>query len=1108
MNVARAIQRYALILLIYLGSLGLAYAQSTQATITGSILDSSGSLIPGATVTATNTATNVSVTAKASSSGVYTISNLDAGAYKVTAVKQGFSATTRTNIRLETAQVLGLNMTLNVGESNQTVTVTSAPPPVDTTTSQISEVIEPASVEELPLGDRDPMGLLALTGGVIYIDNTDYSVSGGRTQTSMIWLDGGSGQQIRIGTGNAELDPPADSLREVGILKNNYSAEFGGTAAGIILESTRSGTNAFHGTLYDFERNTSFDAPGYFATVMPNGQKANPPLHYHIFGGTVGGPIWKNKTFFFFTYEGRREKVGSTTVLTVPTLLQRQGDFSQTYTTAGALVPIYDPATTVGSGTTYQRQQFSGNRIDPSRFDPVGVAMLSYFPLPNKAPTNLSGASNFSATSVSNTPSDFFMVKIDHEISPKDHITGRYLHYHNASNDLPSIYPQGGAGDPTKQVNAAAQNVWLQYVRTFTPRTVNDLRYLWDRRSNLVSTLGYGGNYPSKLGLGGVPDTVFPNVALTGYTSLGQTAAYRNQMGVKSDQIVDDVTMVRGRHSIKIGGEIRRSVDVEINLATPSGSFTFNTLATSLDSKANTGNGIASLLLGFPETFSESTTELLSRYSFYYAAYIQDDYRVTPYLTLNAGLRWETDAPMKDTNNRMSSFNATAINPVSNTPGVVTFMGLNGQGRLPWQYDLNNFDPRLGFAWQPFHRSTTAVRGGFGVFTASPELYTPTSAALGFGASAAASSPDNGITAPFYLKNGVPSTLVPTQPILNSSFGAVPVGSPTTTSVTYYNPIHRSGYVYQFNLDVERALPGGFVAEVAGLGSIAHKLPAPNQSINQITPDQVAQGHITQSYRPFPQFTDVQVLSSSTIYANYFAGMVHVQRRFTNGISLDTSYWYTKSLNNGDGVIGQYLGGAASPYSNLYNRAADYGPSGNDSRNQFVLSGVYDLPIGQKRRWLNHGFASDLFGDWTVANITRMYSGAPFTVTDLTNNSNSFSTGSQRPNVLHNPNLPRSQRSVQKWFDTSAFAQPTASTFGDEQRNSLRGPDFVTLDFSVIRNFSLPKDAVLEIRGETLNSLNHTNLSEPGSSFGSATFGVITSASNARLLQVGAHLKF
>lgn len=1091
----------ASLVILFLGvSLLVAAAQGTLSTIAGVVTDSQGAAVSAATVTATSHSTGVVTTGISNAAGSYSLPNLPVGEYSVVVEHEGFSRFVSEHVLLSTGQVFGLNPALRPGAVTQTVTVQDEHAELETRTSEIGQIIEGKSVADLPLGNRTSMNIISLTGGAVFIDSSDYSLAGGRTKSSMTWLDGGTGQNIRLGIGTAEISPPVDTVQELSVVTNNYSAEYGGSAGGVIVQNTRSGTNKFHGTAYEFLRNDAFDAPGYFAAVT-NGIKQKPELRYNVYGGTIGGPILHDRTFFFFGFEGSRQLTGSNVTLTVPTLLERTGDFSQ------AGVNIYDPSTTTTVGGVTVRTQFPGNKIPVGELDPVALNVLSYYPLPTKN----GAANNFSANDVATTNSKFYIARVDHVVGPKDHIALRYI-FTNGSSSNKSVYPNKGA-DPY-QPSISQDNIgYAQWIHTLSPSLVNDLRFAFETRINHQLSDGVGGDYPTKLGLDGVSNNAFPYIAPAGFSPLGSTGQERRQYPINQYQLVDDVSWLLGRHSIKVGAEVLRSMDHEVNLSTASGDFTFATQPTGQPGINSTGNGLASLLVGFPTAYTAASTDFVTRTSWYLVGFAQDDFTVNPSLTLNFGLRWETDTPIKDENNRMNGFDATAINPVSGTPGVVKFMGVGGFRTTPYNGDFNEFGPRLGFAWQPFHSAGTVVRGGWGYFFAHPfDAGQPASAALGFSVSAALNTPDNGISAPFYLRNGVPPNASLAGAALDDSYGAVPVGATATTAVSYFDPRHRAGYSQQFNLGFQQSLPGAFVLQLSGLGNIAHKLAGQNQNIDQIAPSILGPAGHSQINRPFPQFGSVALVAPSIGNSNYFAGMVQLEKRFAHGFNLNTTYTFSKFLNDNDGsgstLGGQALGADGDVYSNYYNRSADYGPSANDIRHQFVFSSVYELPFGPNRAYLSRGIASKVLGNWTLGNVTRLYSGPPFTVVTNTNSTGAFSSGPQRANVIANPSLPADERSPTRWFNTAAFAQPANYTFGDEARSSVRGPGFADLDFSLIRNVNFTESKLLQIRGEFFNALNHTNFQTPNNTFGSAAFGTITTANAARQIQLGARLVF
>jgi hypothetical protein len=453
----------------------------------------------------------------------------------------------------------------------------------------------------------------------------------------------------------------------------------------------------------------------------------------------------------------------------------------------------------------------------------------------------------------------------------------------------------------------------------------------------------------------------------------------------------------------------------------------------------------------------------------------------------------------------MNGFDPLAINPVSGTPGVVRFAGVDGWAVSPYPTDWNNFGPRFGFAWRPPAQKNTVVRGGFGVFFAHPfDHGAPNSASLGFERSANLSTPDNGITAPFFLRDGVPP-VNETSGSRDAGFGAVAVGKPTTTAVTFFERNRRTGYSQQFNLGVQHEFHWNVLVELAYLGNLSRKLASPNLPINQILPSKRGP-NAAQRDRPFPQFSNVSIVFPTLGVSNYHAGVLRVEKRFTQGLSFLSTYTWSKFLNNTD-EGGSSLG-ETGVYSDYYNRRLDNGPSANDIRHRFTWSSVYELPIGKGKRFLSDHWASSLLGDWSLGMLATLQSGPPFTVTTQTNTTNVFSAGAQRADLIGSPELSSGNRTIGRWFNTDAFMQPLALTFGNSGRGILRGDGDITFDFSALKNFRITEKRLLQIRLETFNAFNHPNFNLPGHSLGAPGFGVVSGSAPGRRLQLGMRFEF
>ncbi len=1074
-----------------------------EATISGVVTDATGGALPGVTVTATHGETAQRHTTVTNGEGFYALRALPIGRYVVEAELSGFQKYRQEGFTLTTGATVPLDIKLAIGQLADTVIVRAEASLLGARTSEISQLIESRSVEAMPLGDRRSMNLIKMTGAAVFVNydsgqKPNFSLAGGRTQSQMFWIDGGAGQNMRLGIGQMDVDPPVDTVQEVKILANNYSAEYGGSAGGVIIATTKSGTNQFHGSASEYFRNDALDASDFFAPIV-DGRKQKAPLRYNVFGGTLGGPVRRQKTFFFVSYEGSRRRTGATRVLTVPTDAQRRGDFSQTLDARGSLIAIYDPATTPGSART----PFAGNVIPQDRLDPVALRLMALYPRPNRPADNLTGANNFSANGSTTLERDNYVVKVEEAIGLNSRITGRYL-YNSDNRYQTSVFDEPAADSLTDALRH--QNYfYVGFTRTFSVALINEMRYTYSNRINHERSAGLGGGWPTKLGLRGVSDEAFPRFAIAGVAALGATTHERRQFPIEQHQLVDTLSYIRGRHALKTGIEVRPSLNYEVNRPSISGSFSFTTQPTALPGRAGTGLGLASLLLGFPNSVTVRETEVLDRSSWYLAAFAQDDWTVGTNLTLNFGVRWETDTPIVDANDRMNGFDPEAVNPVSGTPGVVRFAGVDGWPSSPYRTDLNNVAPRFGFAWRPFGRTTTVVRGGAGLFYAHPfDHGAPSSASLGFERSATVASPDNGLTAPFFLKDGVPP-LSATTGTRDAGFGAVQPGRPTTTAVTFFERDRKTGYAQQFNLGLQEELPGRVVLEVAYVGNLSRKLPGPNLSINQIAPDRLRPG-VTQRDRPFPQFTNVSIVLPAIGRSDYHAGTARLEKRFSHGFNFLATYTYSKFQSDTDeGAAGV---GDVGVYSDFYNRAADYGPSANDIRHRLTVSSVYELPIGPGKRLLDSHWSGHVLGGWTVGVLAALQSGPPFSVVTQTNTTNSFSAGALRANLVGDPVLASNARTLTRWFNTDAFEQPAPYTFGNSGRGILRGDGVVNFDMSIAKNVSLGAARFLQVRVELFNAFNHPNFGLPGHTLGAPAFGVVSDASGGRTVQLGLRAVF
>jgi hypothetical protein len=1084
-------------------------AQTPHAGISGVIKDPQGAVIPNVEVTATEVATGVKTVTRSNSTGFYSLRPLPIGNYTVMANLDGFRRHIREGILLTTGQSLELDIMLELGAVAESVTVSGRASLLETRNADSGQLVESQSIEDMPLGDRRAMNLIEITGAAVFVDYDDgskpnFSLAGGRTQSQGFFIDGGTGQNMRIGIGQIDTDPPVESLQEVKILANAFSAEYGGSASGVVIANTKSGSNQIKGSLFEYLRNQKLDAPNFFAPIV-EGAKDKPALRYNVFGATVGGPIRRDKTFFFVSYEGSRRRNGSIRTLTVPTELQKAGDFSETYNGRRVLVQVYDPATSRNEGTTIVRDPFPGNRIPVSRMDPVALKILPYFPSANRPPDDVAGANNFRANDVTGLTRDNYVVKIDHNLSSYDRITARYL-YNSDNTRGVGVYPDPAA-DTIADTDRHQQFWYGTWTHIFTPALLHEIRFTFADRINHQYAKSLGEGWPGKLGLMGVPDDAFPRISAAGFAALGTTSQERRQFPIRQYHVLSHTSWVRGRHSVKFGAEIRPSFNYEIFRPTISGNFTFSRGYTGQPGNANTGSGLATLLLGVPTNFAQRETPLLDRSSWYLGGFVQDDWTVREGLTLNIGLRWEMDTPLKDAHNRLNGFDPDAINPVSGTPGVVKFAGVNGYRTQMFDPDWNNFGPRFGFAWRPFGLRRTVLRGGYGIFYAHPfDRAVANVATLGFKLSSALVLQDNHLGIPYTMGGGLPIPPLE-QAVLDDSFGAVRVGETPNQAVTFFETNRRTGYSQQFNLQFQHELPGSTLVEAGYIGNLSRKLGSENLSVNQIPPWILGPGRTGRQYRPYPQFSGVSVLAPSLGVSSYHAGVLKVQKRFSHGFNLITTYTWSKFLDNCSGG-GATLGDEGAAYSNFYNRKADWGPSENDIRHRVTVGSVFQIPVGKRRKYLRNNPMRHVLGDWSLGSVVTLQSGAPITVQTQTNSTQANSAGAQRADVLRDPNLPPGQRSIQRWFDTTAFAQPAQYTFGNQGVGLVRAPGRSNINVSLIRAFPVAERKQLQFRGEFFNVPNHSNFGNPARQFEGAGFGIVSSARPARQIQLGLRLTF
>lgn len=1089
------------ILAVALWSAALLPAQSGQ--ITGRVSDPSGASVPAAQIAVRNEKTGVPLTSVANQEGYYTVTRLEPGEYRVDITAPGFRSVSRTQVRLDVDQVARLDFTLEVGQVTERVEITASATQVESETSSLGQVVNNKSIVEMPLNGRNAWDLTKLAGATTYIraigdagEIPAVSMAGGRTWSQSLMLDGGSVQKSGLARAQAELSPMVDAVEEFKVITNNYAAEYGRTAAGVFTAVTRSGTNQFHGNVFEFFRNDAMDARNFFAI-----NKA--PLRYNQFGGTFGGPIRKDKTHFFAALETTKVTRGETQLLTVPTSAQKRGDFSGLTDANGRALALYNPFTTranPANPSTRIRDPFPNNIIPATLFDPVAVKAISFYPDPNQ-PGNRAGANNFNVNVANRRTQYHGTLRVDHVLTAKDRIFGRYVAQQNETPPVGAFAePAANGGAGSRAVKNLAHTYLGSWVRTLSPSWLNDLKFSGTNQNRDITHPSVGGNWPSQLGIRGAGEQVFPPFRPQGYSPIGtSTAPFRIQTNPYW-QIVDTMSSFRGKHGIKFGYEFRRNVTTDEFDVRPSGDFTFAQQGTGLQGDNFSGNGFATMLLGFA-TRAELQDSVNFRFHNYYMGwFIQDDWRVTPRLTLNLGVRYDFENGRMSDADTMNAFDTARIHPVARVPGVVTFAGVNGVPRRVFDTDYNNIAPRFGFAWRPLGGEQTVLRGGIGLFYGNPDDqgFSNTSV-LGFSTNALLVSPDNNQTAAMLLRDGLTGVKQPGPEDRTDAFG---VGGP----VDFYERQRATPYSVQYNFGVQHEVKGILIAPqyVANLG---RHLTAGAMSINQVRPELLTGTGTIQSRRPFPQFTEVLVNSPNLGVSSYHALALRVEKRYQAGLQFLFNYTFSKLIDNVDALT-DFGGTPGSGYQDLYNRHLDKAISALDITHNATFNVIYDLPVGPGRRWLTRGVLSQMLGGWQLSTLGVLISGPVYGVTTQQNTCECFSAGPQRANILRDPALPSDQRSINRWFDTEAFAQPARFTFGNAARSVGRAPGKVNFDVGIMKNFMAGERWRIQFRGEMFNAFNHANFGIPGTALGSPTYGAITTAEDGRITQLGLKIYF
>jgi hypothetical protein len=1112
-------------------------AQTATGSIIGTIVDPAGAAVPNASIVITNTGTNEAFRTAASGEGNYLAPLLKVGQYRVEVSAPGFKKFVQDGIVLQVQQQARLDVQLTVGEVSDSISVTADASVLETTSSSLGKVVDNKRILDLPLNTRNVYSLIRLTPGVTGgIGNSHnqvgYSVNGVRGGLFDTLIDGSSAAFPTVnGFHGIPVFPSVDAVAEFKVQGSNFSAEFGRSNGSVMNLVYKSGTNDFHGSAYEFLRNSVLDANNYF-----NNQRGIPLASFkrNQFGGVFSGPIRKDKTFFLVSYEGLRQRSFRETLTTVPEAEQRMGDFSRTLAGPDRPITIFDPLATTTVNGQLQRLAFPGNRIPTNRFDPVAVNVMRFFPTPNQRGLDGSRQQNFYNAGSAAVDTNNYDLRIDHNLTQSQKIFGRISRRYSFDGP-PQLFPgDTGVAEGRINLNDWGTNAIADYTNTLTATSILNLRLSFARNLFLFDNQGLGFQ-PSSLGLprdldGAVDLPMFPRFAVGGQAALGGND--HRQSGFNQYGLAGSYTKILGRHNLKTGYE-GRHLRINVWEARAAGTFNFGAGFTQgpnpNTASATAGYGLASFLLGTGSggNFFQNWKNVASE-SYYHAFYLQDDFRVTRKLTLNLGIRFDFDTPRTERYDRMSWFDPSANSPLAaqrpGTMGGLRFVGVDGNPRVQYEGDYNNFAPRLGFAYQL--NSKTVVRGGWGQMFASSTLGAQgTVGPYGFRVETPwIASLDGGVTPLNYLRNPFPGGFRPVPGARDGLLTAVGgnVEGPLTDTPT--------PYTLQWNFTIQRELPGKVSLEVAYVGNRGRQLSRGGEGgftlnqidprflslgsqLNQLVPNPFAgqglggvlagaQISRAQSLRPYPQFLSVHPLFSAGSNSDYNALQMSFSKRYSRGIVFEGNYVWAKSMDDGTSAL------------DSYNLRLGRSVTGQDIRHRLVFSGVYDLPFGKGRQFLSgmSRVPDLLLGGWQVNGILTMQSGGLLGI-GAANTSGLFNEAARANNNGITGRVSGDAKTrLDRWFDTSVFSQPAAFTLGNVGTlvPDLRAHHENNIDLSLFKQFFLKEGLRLQIRAESFNFTNRVQFSGPNTNVnGGTAFGRVTGQANSpRQIQFGLKLLF
>jgi Carboxypeptidase regulatory-like domain/TonB dependent receptor-like, beta-barrel len=1050
------------------------FGQAGRSELSGSIQDPSGRAVPTAKVEAEDQATMARFATISDARGEYHLVGLLSGRYVLTVERPGFRTYHQSGIVLRLADRTSLDVKLEVGQPSQSVEVTAAAPLLQAASGEVSLNVGEKRIKALPLDGRNFIPLVTLSPGVA-LPNGQFlpRINGSRPRTNEYIYDGISVLQPE--PGQVVYYPIIDGMAEFKLNINAYSPEYGRSNGGTVMVIGKSGSNQFHGSLFEFFRNEALNARNLFAQPGPK-----PEFRRNQYGFTLGGPIQTNRTFFFADWQGTRLRTGVTRFSVVPTLAERQGIFTQA---------IFDPLTS-------PRTQFPNNTIPASRIDPIAGQVLQHYPLPN-----VSGASNFVRTATEPDNQDQADFRVDRYFGEKHRVFGRYTFFRDEDTpvtplpDGSGILTSGVVGHAITRGDAIAGDYnWVP-----SASTLNQLRFGYSRRDLNQASLQNGG-----ITVPGLPENSFSSVlpifSVAGFQQIGPTTAANSNFTTSVTEFLDTFTLLRGRHTIKFGTDLRREALDVLNPPNPTGSFSFSTTGTNNSSINGTGNPMASLLLGQVNGFSiDIQRNGIQPRAHIAEFFVGDDWKVSPRLTLNIGTRYTLNFPSTEKHDQGAVFNLNT--QVLEFPHTAR------------ELECCDFGPRAGLAYRV--GDSWVLRSGYGmVYFEQSGITTPfTIPQFPFIQTLGQQSQDN-VNAAFDLSDG--PTVQVTSPNPNSGLGQGVFGVDRNNG---------SGYSQQWNFTLEKTLGTNWNVEVSYLGSKNTRLGIPDANINQLPSQDLSMGSALltkvanpyagqisassslgvatiarqQLLRPFPRFTTVALFRDNVGNSTYNAVAAKLEKRLSHGLTVNASYTFSKLMDDASSVFSQTI--FTGPVLNntgaadAYNRHLERDVSSGDIPRVFAIGWVYGIP----RLWKISG--------WQIAGLVRVQAGDAVAVTQATNNNSSLGFAVQRPNRIRDPNE-FAGRSVAQYFNTAAFTAAPQFAIGTSSRNPVRGPGLQDADLMIGKTFRITERLNLECRAEAFNVSNTPPLNDPNGSFGSAAFGSITSAGNPRVFEFAGKIRF